>query len=147
MTGAADEAVVLAHAAATLSMAGLIWFVQVVHYPLLAAVGPERFPEYTRRHADRTRWVVAPPMLVEGVTAVWLVARPAAVPGWAAWLGLGLAAVNWVSTAAVQIPCHTRLARGFDRAVHRRLVRTNWVRTAAWTARGVLAVWVVRPTG
>jgi hypothetical protein len=33
-----------------------------------------------------------------------------------------------------------RLSTGFDPVVHRRLVRTNWVRTAAWTARGAAAV-------
>ena len=137
MTDPVTAAVLLVHAAATLYMVGLIWFVQIVHYPLFAAIPEERFAEYARRHADRTRWVVGPPMLVEGATAVWLVwARPEPVPGWVVWAGLALAAVNWVSTAAVQIPCHTQLAHGFAPAVHRRLVLTNWVRTAAWTARG-----------
>ncbi|MFY0528690.1 hypothetical protein ACN28I_37835 [Archangium gephyra] len=37
--------VLLAHAAATLFMVGLIWFVQVVHYPLFSrVVGPPRSP-------------------------------------------------------------------------------------------------------
>lgn len=144
MTDAVTAGVVLAHAAATLYMTGLIWFVQVVHYPLFAAVGPDRFAEYARRHADRTRWVVGPPMLVEGATAVWLVwDRPEPVPVWVVWAGLALAAVNWVSTAGVQIPCHTRLAHGFDPTSHRRLVFTNWVRAAAWSARGLLAIGVV----
>lgn len=142
MTDPAAAAVVLAHAAATLYMVGLIWFVQAVHYPLFAAVPADRFAEYARWHADRTRWVVGPPMLLEGVTAVWLVWDR---PGWVAAVGLALAAVNWVSTAAVQIPCHTRLAGGFDPVVHRRLVHTNWVRTAAWSARGLIVVWLIRP--
>ena len=30
--------------------------------------------------------------------------------------------------------------QGFDAAVHRRLVRTNWIRTVGWTLRGALAV-------
>lgn len=33
------EAVLLANVASTLSMVGLAWFVDVVHYPLFAAVG------------------------------------------------------------------------------------------------------------
>lgn len=32
-------ALLLVHAAATWAMVGLVWFVQVVHYPLFAQVG------------------------------------------------------------------------------------------------------------
>jgi hypothetical protein len=38
----------------------------------------------------------------------------------------------------LQVPLHTRLARGFDPAAHRQLVRTNWLRTLAWTLRALL---------
>jgi hypothetical protein len=34
---------------ATLCVVGAIWFVQVVHYPLLAKVGSERFAPYSKR--------------------------------------------------------------------------------------------------
>ena len=37
----ADVLLLLLHAAATLFMTGLIWFVQVVHYPLFARVGED----------------------------------------------------------------------------------------------------------
>jgi hypothetical protein len=33
------------------------------------------------------------------------------------------------------------LARGFDADVHARLVGTNWIRTAAWSARALLLAW------
>ena len=35
---------------------------------------------------------------------------------------------------------HQRLLAGFDADVHARLVGTNWLRTFAWTARGVVAL-------
>ena len=37
------EVLVVAHAAATLFMVGVIWFVQVVHYPLMARVSASEF--------------------------------------------------------------------------------------------------------
>ena len=55
-------------------------------------------------------------------------------------ISLGLLAVIWISTAAVQVPLHGRLEREFTPEAHRMLVRTNWVRTAAWTARGAMVV-------
>jgi hypothetical protein len=61
------------------------------------------------------------------------------------WLvvGLVLLAGIWLSTALVQAPIHGRLARGFDPALHRRLVRSNWVRTGLWTMRGLVAAILV----
>jgi hypothetical protein len=34
------------------------------------------------------------------------------------------------------------LQKGFHETVHRRLVRTNWVRTVAWSLRGLLVLWM-----
>jgi hypothetical protein len=61
--------VLLAHLAATLFMIGVIWFVQVVHYPLFSRVGPEKFSLYSEAHSRLTTYVVGPPMLVgKGIT-------------------------------------------------------------------------------
>jgi hypothetical protein len=57
--------VLLAHLAATLFMAGVIWFVQVVHYPLFSRIGSEKFSLYSKAHSRLTTCVVGPPMLVE----------------------------------------------------------------------------------
>lgn len=132
------------HAAATWAMVGLIWFVQVVHYPLFAGVGPAGYARYAAEHARRTTWVVALPMLAELATgaALALWRRPAFVGAGAAWAGLALLGVVWASTALLQVPRHDELARGFDARAHHRLVRGNWVRTAAWTARGALVLWL-----
>ncbi len=59
---------------------------------------------------------------------------------WLALAGAVLLAIIWASTALLQVPAHSRLERGFDAHVHRRLVRTNWIRTVCWTARGVVAL-------
>ena len=131
---------VIAHALATASMVGVIWFVQLVHYPLMARVSPAEFPSFEREHQRRTTWVVAPPMLVEAVTACSLpFLRPVALP----FAGLVLLALIWASTFFVQVPLHTMLSRGFDATAHRRLVTSNWLRTVLWTLRGGLAGWMM----
>lgn len=129
----------IANAASTFFMAGLIWFVQVVHYPLFAAVGTAEFPAYSRLHQSLTTFVVGPPMLVEALTAGMLVvARPTGVSAWLAWTGFALVIVIWASTALLQIPAHGRLASGFDASTAATLVSSNWVRTAAWSARAAI---------
>ena len=125
------------HAAMTLFMVGVIWFVQIVHYPLFQCVGEAGFAEYERQHTRGTGYVLAVPMLVEFAAAAALAWR---LGGGLAWSGFGLLAVIWLSTWVWQVPAHRRLEQGFDDATHRRLVGTNWVRTAAWSARGIIAL-------
>ena len=136
--------ILLLHLAATGVMIGIIWFVQVVHYPLLARVGRDAFAAYEQAHTRLTTYVVGPPMLLELGTGVWLAYRPpAGVPRGVMLAGLALIAVIWISTFLLQVPEHGRLERGWDPAAHRRLVRGNAIRTAAWTLRGVLVIWIV----
>ena len=126
-----------AHAFVTLFMTGLIWFVQVVHYPLFDRVGKADFPSYEQQHTRRTGWVVGGPMLLELGLATALAWSPG---GTMAWCGLALLGIIWLSTAVGQVPIHRRLGQGFDPVAHRRLVRGNWVRTIAWSLRGGLSV-------
>jgi hypothetical protein len=130
-------AVLLATAAATLFMTGVGWFVQVVHYPLMGAVGGAAFEDYHRAHSRLTARVVLGPMVIELAGSALLVAqRPAGVGAPAAWVGLALAAATWVSTAAVQVPRHRHLTPDGVSA----LVTGSWVRTLAWTAHSGLVL-------
>lgn len=138
------ELLLLAHVGATLFMVGLIWFVQIVHYPLFAVVGEDRFVAYTEAHSRLTSWVVGPPMLLEAATtAALLFIRPAGIPAVAVWAGAALLAAVWLSTALLQVPRHTALGQGFDANSHRLLVVSNWIRTAGWSVRGLLVLWMV----
>lgn len=125
-------------------MTGVIWFVQIVHYPLFSRVHGDGFGAYAALHGRLTTWVVAPPMLVELVSgALLLWRRPVEV-----WLvqtvvGFALILVIWLSTLLLQVPQHTALGAGFDEAAYRTLVFTNWLRTSAWTLRSLLVLWMV----
>ena len=117
-------------------MVGLILFVQIVHYPLMARVDARSFEAYEAGHTLRTGLLVVPLMTAEMASALWLASGfGAAGNRTLAWAGLGFLAVIWASTALLQAPAHGRLAKGFDAAVHRRLVQTNWIRTIFWLAR------------
>ena len=136
--------VFLACLAATLGMTGLIWFVQVVHYPLFGRVDPAAFGTYHADHTRLTGRVVLVPMVVELLTSIWLVGdRPRGLSPAAAWLGLLAAVITWGVTAFLSVPAHDHLGRGFEATWHRRLVATNWLRTWSWTAHSLLLLWAV----
>ncbi len=140
------NAVLGLHAASSWMLTGLIWTVQLVHYPLFAQVGSDAFRVYEQQHTRRITWLVGPLMGLETAAAVallLLLEEPA--PRFLAGAGAVLLLAIWGSTALLQVPCHARLSRGFDAQAWRRLVVTNWIRTAAWSVRGILAftlLWV-----
>jgi hypothetical protein len=151
-----NHLLLIAHAASTWFMVGLIWFVQIVHYPLFAMVGASSFMAYERRHQTLTTLVVGPVMLAEFLAAAviaaqslgWLDAklgtRPI-VPTPLALSGAALLAIVWLSTWAVQVPLHAKLEAGGGLEVMRWLVLTNWVRTICWSLRGVAAAIMLVP--
>ncbi len=142
------SALLLLNVSATLYMTGLIWFVQVVHYPLFAHADRARFADFAARHQRWTTFVVAPPMLLELITAAALcVFRPKAPAPGLPEVGLALVIALWASTALLQVPQHRRLSTGYDQQAVERLVRSNWLRTLLWTGRSalVLTLWCNQP--
>lgn len=132
---------VIVNAAATWMMVGVIWFVQAVHYPLLAVVPVESARVTAVDHQARTARVVMLPMAAEGVTTLWLMFdRPDAVSWLLAWAGGVCVAVALMSTVLLSVPRHGRMATEPTSSIGRELVITNWPRTIAWTAHGVVCV-------
>ena len=132
-----------AQAFATLYMVGVIWMCQIAHYPLFSDIG-DALPRYQARNVRLTTWVVGLPMLVEALCAIaLLIWLPGGLPMWSVWLGFALVLVIWIATMVFSVPMHERLGHGYADGAHRRLVQTNWIRTVAWTARGVLVLWML----
>lgn len=116
-------------------LTGLIWFVQVVHYPIFSRVSPESFSAFHAAHMHLTGRVVILPMLAELGLAFVLAFR---LGGWMSWTCLVLVLVAWFSTFLLSVPAHSQLGNGFDLPTIQRLVSTNWIRCWAWTIRAAL---------
>lgn len=128
-------------------MTGLIWTIQVVHYPIFDAVDaapaadgtPIGWQRFAGRHTRTISYVVGPFMVVEGVTGIWLALDPPGSGNEALSLvALVLMGVCYGTTAFVSAPLHGQLAARYDVALHRRLMRTNMIRTIGWTLRAVV---------
>ncbi|GAB5401910.1 MAG: hypothetical protein Aurels2KO_01410 [Aureliella sp.] len=124
---------------ATWGMVGLIWIVQLVHYPMFSSLEPGQFTKHMEDHQKQISLVVLPLMMVELVSCLAMLwARPPAIPLSQVTAGLVLLAICWGSTFLIQVPQHTRLLQGYDADVCRQLVSYNWIRTVAWSLRGLL---------
>lgn len=129
------------HGAATWFMAGVIVFVQVVHYPLFTWVGADQSVGYAVEHARRTGWVVAPVMFLEVGSAamLWFTYRRDPVY----WAAAALLVFVWALTFFVMVPLHGRLGVSRNLTNMQALVAWNWPRTLAWVARAVLVGWMM----
>ena len=135
------EVAAVAQVVASVGMFGVIWIVQVVHYPLMRFVSGEQFTRFETAHRRRISWVVGPLMAVEGICVLaFLFVPPPGLPWWLPWAGAGAEAVAIGTTVLVSAPLHERLNAHFDPATLDRLIGTNWVRTVAWTGRAGLAI-------
>ncbi len=131
--------VLLIHFLATSFMTGVIWFCQVVHYPLFRHIPQDAFCDYEQKNMV-TGYVVVPAMLIElgsCLLLLWLDFSVLYI------LNTALLGVIWISTAVFQGPLHTRLTKEADQVNMAKLVRTNWVRTAAWTLRSFLVMYIL----
>lgn len=127
------------HLAATWFMVGLIWVIQLVHYPLFAQVGRGEFSAYHADHNKLITMIVMPVMLTELISAFALALYPPArFQASLLWISVVLVGIAWLTTAFASVPAHGVLSAGFDLQAHRSLVLTNWARTIAWSIKGAL---------
>ena len=140
------NSILLLQLVASVGMAAVIWFVQIAHYPLHFHVPADASAAYQQSHMYRVTFIVGPLMLTETIAATWLLFLPLPCElADLAWIGFILVVLVWISTAVWQVPCHRRLEVGRDEKALRKLILTNWVRTALWTARSVVACAMVWP--
>ena len=123
-------------------LTGLIWYVQLVHYPSFRFIQPQNFHEFHRFHSIRTSFIVMPLMLAELITGILLVF------GFATMfifhlIGLILIILIWFSTFFIQVPQHEGLIPDFNPEKAEKLIQSNWVRTIAWSFKSILSVYIL----
>ena len=142
--GLLSTGIFLTHLLTTLAVTGMMWFIQIVHYPLQRMVGREQAVAYERAHTGRTVAVVVSLMMIEcatGMLLLWL--RPARVGIRQVWIGLVLLGIIWLSTMLLQVPQHKILAKAYRPEALEALISTNWIRTVCYSARAWLMLAMV----
>tara|TARA_Y100000996_G_scaffold185403_1_gene144999 strand:+ start:1514 stop:1957 length:444 start_codon:yes stop_codon:yes gene_type:complete len=129
----------IAQISSTWFMVGLIWLIQIVSYPLFNFVGDRDFISYHHNHVSRITPVVGFVMLVEVFSAIsLLVFFFDLIQMTIILVMIFLLVLIWVSTAFFQLQYHMKLLHFKNLRIIRLLIYTNWVRTFAWTIKGIL---------
>jgi hypothetical protein len=119
-------------------LTGVIWTIQIVHYPSFHYIDKLSFTNFHNFHERRISIIVMPLMLIELITSIALYIHNM----WSIIFALNLLIVVliWCSTFFVQVPIHSILSEKKDKILIEKLVNTNWIRTFLWSMRTLLII-------
>ena len=115
-------------------MVGVIWLIQLIHYPTFSKIEENVFRMFHREHTTAMSILVGPVMIMELITVFYL-----AKSFEARWLiSAAMTVILWCLTFFVSVPIHNRLESGRQPELLKNLIMTNWPRTIVWTAKAAL---------
>ena len=119
-------------------LTGVIWTIQIVHYPSFHYIDKLSFTNFHHFHERRISIIVMPLMLIELTTSTALYINNMSSIVFA--LNLLIVGLIWCSTFFVQVPIHSILSEKKDKNLIEKLVNTNWIRTFLWSIRMLLII-------
>ena len=125
------------HLIATSVMVGVIWIIQLVHYPSFHFIELKQYTTFQRFHMSRISYVVIPAMVTELFTLILIIIAMDQIDTLVLASAILLIFI-WLITAVFFSGVHQKLTLGYDQTVVDKLVKLNWGRTLLWTLRLLL---------
>ena len=127
----------LIHLLSTAVMVGIIWVIQIVHYPSFHYIDKDRYVSFQNFHMNKISYIVIPVMSIEAISGIILLYNDQTV---LFIISLIILLVIWTLTAFYFTRTHQLLANGYKKDIVRKLVQANWVRTGLWTLRLLILI-------
>lgn len=118
-------------------LCGLIWMVQLVHYPMFYHLDKTNFSSHIAFHGFRISFIVIPLMITELITSFALVYLSAQY-FYFHFSGLIAVIIIWLTTFMVQVPLHKSLSQKRNKYMIHKLIRSNIIRTTLWSVKSLL---------
>ena len=132
-----SEAILIYHIAFCSIMVGVIWLIQLVHYPAFHFIEKSKYVLFQKFHMERISVIVIPAMSLELLSGVLIfIYRPKGIDYFL--ISMIILFTIWVITAAYFARSHQTLLNGYNKRKVVSLVKMNWIRTFLWTLRLVI---------
>jgi len=119
-------------------LTGVIWTIQIVHYPSFHYIDKLSFVNFHQFHERRISIIVMPLMILELISSVALYIND--MSNFTFLLNFIIVGLIWCSTFFIQVPIHNILSQKKDNMMIEKLVSTNWIRTFLWSMRMLLII-------
>lgn len=136
------EVILIINLFSSFFLCGLIWVVQLVHYPSFHGFDKVDYHKWMNFHISGISVIVVPLMLTELGSSLLLTFIDAPFPV-IQQTGLGIVILIWLITFIVQVPLHEKLTGGYDKEVVDKLIRSNWWRTLLWSLKSALGLYLI----
>ena len=123
------------HLISTAIIVGIIWVIQVVHYPSFYFIERDEYVSFQKFHMDKISYIVVPVMLIESISGFILIYNELNT---VLLISMILLFFIWVLTGIFFVPIHQKLTSGYQEELVEKLVKINWFRTIFWTLRLLL---------
>ncbi|MDC0630613.1 hypothetical protein OAP42_00795 [Candidatus Marinimicrobia bacterium] len=120
-------------------MVGVIWIVQLVHYPTFLFIDEQKSYDFQKFHMSRISYIVMPAMTTELFSGIYIyIYSNMAIDSNLFLLALTILIINWIITALVFVKMHNKLLINYKIEIISLLVKWNWLRTLLWSVRLIL---------
>ena len=127
------------HFLSTSLMVGIIWVIQLLHYPAFNFIKESDYVEFQHFHMQRISFIVVPVMILELFSAFMLVYY---VRSNLLILCLIILLFIWLITFVFFTKLHQSLLDGYDKIIVDKLVQINWSRTVLWSLRLIILIYI-----
>ena len=134
--------VLLGHLIFTSIMTGVIWVIQIVHYPSFHFIEKELYTAFQKFHMNKISIIVIPIMLAELITGIMLFLDKSSKSPFLT-ISIIILVLIWLITGVFFTKAHNELIAGYQELVVNQLVAMNWIRTLLWTLRLLLLTYFV----
>ncbi|MFT6810036.1 MAG: hypothetical protein ACJA01_003279 [Saprospiraceae bacterium] len=117
-------------------LVGLIWIIQLLHYPVFIFISPDQFLAFHDYHTYYMGFIAAPLMVIELALSFYL-----GLQNRKYILPLLIVILIWISTFLIQVPLHEQLAKEMQVTTINKLIDTNWIRTILWSSKATLLLY------
>ena len=129
--------ILLGHLIFTSIMTGVIWVIQIVHYPSFHFIEKELYTAFQKFHMNKISIIVIPIMLAELITGMMLFLDKSSKSPFLI-ISFVILVLIWLITGVFFTKAHNELIAGYQELVINQLVAMNWIRTLLWTLRLLL---------
>lgn len=132
------------HILLCIAVTAIVWFMQVVHYPLLGYVDADRWEEYREKRRTLTVMITYPLMAFEALTGFTLILLATQSPAYP-YLAFSLVLLVGllIYTFMYLNPQLKKITGPGDADGQKKFIKLHWIRTAGWSLRLLLLIFTI----
>ena len=130
------EAILFFHFFLTFFMTGIIWLIQLIHYPSFSFIDKNMYSKFQTFHMNRISFLVGPIMILELLSGFYLLLF--------FYSESNFFVINFIlnililnMTIIVFATIHKKLIEGFKFSLFAKLISMNWIRTILWSMKSI----------